>query len=68
MSINEIIDEALTLNPKDRYMLIDTLMSSLSKANDDLSHLEKEVEKGLNYKLSTKSHKEIFQNLKSKYV
>jgi len=68
MSINDIIDEALTLNPKDRYMIIDTLMSSLSKANDDLSHLEKEVDKGLNSKLSTKSHKEIIQNLKSKYA
>lgn len=68
MSINDIIDEALTLNPKDRYMIIDTLMTSLSKANDDLSHLHKEVEKGINSKLSPKSHKEIFQNLKSKYV
>jgi len=64
MSINDIIDEALTLNPKDRYFIIDTLMSSLSKANDDLSHLEKEVKKGLTSKLSTKSHKEIIQNLK----
>ena len=68
MSINDIIDEALTLKPKDRYIIIDTLMSSLSQANDDLSHLEKEVEKGLNSKLSSKSHKEIFQDLKSKYV
>ena len=68
MSINEIIDEALTLEPKERYIIIDILMSSLSKANDDLSHLEKEVEKGFNSTLSTKSHKEIFQNLKSKYV
>jgi len=68
MSINDIIDEALTLKPKDRYIIIDTLMSSLSKANDDLSHLEKEIEKGLNSKMSSKSHKEIFQNLKSEYV
>jgi len=64
MSINDIIDEALTLKPKDRYMV----MSSLSKTNDDLSQLEKEVDKGINSKLSSKSHKEIFQNLKSKYV
>ncbi|HFQ61182.1 MAG TPA: hypothetical protein ENK39_02630 [Epsilonproteobacteria bacterium] len=68
MGINDIIDEALTLNPKDRYLIINTLMSSLSEANDDLSHLDKEVEKGLNSKLSSKSHKEIFKNLKSKYV
>jgi len=68
MSINDIIDEALTLKPKDRYIIIDTLMSSLSQTNDDLSHLEQEIEKGLNSKLSSKSHKEIFQDLKSKYV
>lgn len=68
MSINDIIDEALTLKPKDRYIIIDTLMSSLSTANDDLSHLEKEVEKGLNSRVSSNSHQEIFKNLKSKYV
>jgi len=68
MSINDIIDEALTLKPKEKYLIIDTLMSSLSKEIDDLSHLEDEVEKGLNSELSPHSHKEIFQNLKSKYV
>jgi len=68
MSINDIIDEALILKPKEKYLIIDTLISSLSQANNDLSHLEKEVDKGLNSKLSDKSHKEIFQNLKSKYV
>ncbi|HHD81396.1 MAG TPA: hypothetical protein ENK99_07420 [Campylobacterales bacterium] len=68
MSINDIIDEALTLKPKEKYLIIDTLMSSLSKDIDDLSHLEEEVEKGLNSELSPYSHKEIFQNLKSKYV
>ncbi len=35
---------------------------------DDLSNFEKEVEKGLNSELSTKSHKEIFDNLKNKYA
>jgi len=68
MSINEIIDEALTLKPKERYMIIDILISSLSQVNDDLSPFDKEVEKGLKAKLSTKSHKEIFDNLKSKYA
>jgi len=57
MSINDVIDEALILKPKDKYIIIDTLMSSFSQANDDLSHLEKEVEKGLNSKLSSKSHR-----------
>ena len=65
MSINDIIDEALTLKPKERYMLIDTLMSSLSEKNNDLSHFEDEVKKGLNSELSPKSHKKIFEDLKS---
>lgn len=63
MSINDIIYEALTLKLNEKYLIIDRLMSSLSEAKDDLSHLEKEVEKVLSSKLSDKSHKEIFQNL-----
>ncbi len=68
MSINDIIDEALTLKPKDKYIVIDTLMSSLSKEKLDLSRFEDEVKKGLNSELSTKSHQEIFKDLKSKYA
>ena len=67
MSINDIIDEALSLNPKDRYVIIDTLMSSLV-SNDDLSYLENEIEKGFNSKLSHKTYEEIFQEIKAKYV
>lgn len=36
--------------------------------NDDLSHLNGEVEQGFNSKLSTKTHKEIFKELKQKYA
>jgi len=36
--------------------------------NNDLSHLTEEVEKGFNFKISTKNHKEIFQSLKQKYA
>jgi len=68
MSINDIIDEALTLKPKDRYMVIDTLMASLSEKANDLSHFEDEVKKGLNSELSYKSHKKIFKDLKSNYA
>ena len=68
MSINDIIDEALTLKPKDRYMVIDTLMSSLSEQNADLSRFEEEIKKGLNSELSSKSHQEMFKDLKSKYA
>jgi len=62
MSINDIIDEALTLKPKERYMVIDTLMSSLSKQNSNLSRFEDEIKKGLDSELSSKSHKEIFKD------
>ena len=68
MSINDIIDEALTLKPKERYMVIDTLMSSLSEQKGNLSRFEEEVRKGLNSELSSKSHQEIFKDLKSKYA
>jgi hypothetical protein len=68
MSINDIIDEALTLKPKDKYIIIDTLVSSLSKQNNDLSRFEDEVKKGLDSELSPKSHKEIFEDLKSNYA
>ena len=68
MSINDIIDEALTLKPKDRYMVIDTLMSSLSEKTNDLSRFEDEVKKGIDSELSPKSHKEIFKDLKSNYA
>jgi len=49
MSINDIIDEALTLKPKDRYMVINTLISSLSEKSNDLSRFEDALKKGLDY-------------------
>lgn len=36
--------------------------------SDDLSHLNAKIEDGLNSPISSKSHKEIFTELKSKYV
>lgn len=35
--------------------------------NDDLSFLEEEIEKGMNSPISSKSHDEIFDELKAKY-
>jgi len=35
---------------------------------DDWSHLESEIEKGLNSPLSSKTHEEIFEDLKRKYA
>lgn len=34
----------------------------------DFSHLNSEIDKGLNSPISSKSHKEIFKELKSKYA
>ena len=68
MSINDIIDEALTLKPQERYKIIDTLISSLSVSNEDLSHLEDKITEGMESSVSLKSHKEVFQHLKSKYA
>ncbi len=40
----------------------------MPKYSSDLSALTKEVDKGFNSKVSNKTHKEIFQELKAKYV
>ena len=37
-------------------------------SQDDLSYLNSQIEDGLNSPVSSKSHKEIFKELKSKYV
>jgi len=39
-----------------------------SKGAEDLSYLNSKVEDGLNSPLSSKTHKEIFKELKSKYL
>jgi len=35
---------------------------------EDWSHLEKEIDKGINSGMSNKSHKEIIDEIKKKYV
>jgi hypothetical protein len=37
-------------------------------STDDWSHLEAEVEKGMNSPMSSKTHEEIFEELKRKYA
>jgi len=44
------------------------LKKQASKNNDDLLYLNSQIEDGLNSPVSSKSHKEIFKELKSKYV
>jgi len=39
-----------------------------TKNTDDLSHFNSKIEDGLNSPISSKSHEEIFKELKSKYV
>ena len=39
-----------------------------NKIADDLSYLESEVEKGMNSPMSSKTHEEIFKELKIKYA
>jgi len=38
------------------------------KINDDWSHLESEIDIGLNSGINNKSHKEIISDIKSKYA
>ena len=35
---------------------------------DDWSHLESEIDKGMNSPMSSKTHEEIFEDLKRKYA
>jgi serine/threonine protein kinase len=39
MSINEIIEKALELNPQDRYMVIENLILSLDQADSMIDRL-----------------------------
>ena len=39
MSLNEIIDEALTLKPQERYVIIENLVQSLNQPNLEIEKL-----------------------------
>ena len=39
MSLNEIINEALSLNPQERYMIIENLVQSLNQPNSEIDKL-----------------------------
>jgi putative addiction module component (TIGR02574 family) len=65
MSNLEIIEEALQLTPKDRFLVIDTLLKSLDKPDEELDKIwENESQKRLQAykegKLETSSFKEVF--------
>jgi len=65
MSINEIISEALSLKPQERYMIIENLVQSLSQPNSEIDQLwieesMKRVEALKNASMKTVSYEEVF--------
>jgi putative addiction module component (TIGR02574 family) len=65
MSINEIISEALSLKPQERYMIIENLVQSLSQPNSEIDQLwieesMKRVEALKNGNMKTVSYEEVF--------
>jgi len=65
MSINDIIDEALTLKPQERYMIIEKLNESLNIPNPEVEQAWIEESKRRlkayeNGTLKTVSYEEVF--------
>ena len=65
MSNLQIIEEALHLNPKDKFLIIDTLLKSIDEPDEKLNYVwEKESQKRLqsykNDKTQTISFEEVF--------
>jgi len=65
MSINEIISEALSLKPQERYMIIENLVQSLSQPNSEIDQLwiEESMKRGealKNGRMKTVSYEEVF--------
>ena len=65
MSINDIINEALTLKPQERYMIIENLVNSLNQPNTEIDKLwieesKKRVEAVKNGNLKTVSYGDVF--------
>jgi len=65
MGINDIIDEALTLKPQERYMIIEKLNESLSISNLEVEQawIEESIKRSEAYErgeLETVSYEEVF--------
>lgn len=65
MSINEIIDEALALSPKDRYLIIEKLNDSLNVSNPEVEKawIEESIRRSKAYErgeLETVAYEEVF--------
>jgi len=67
MSLNEIINEALSLKPQDRYMIIENLVQSLSQPNSEIDQhwieeSKKRVQAIKNGTLKTVSYGDVFSS------
>jgi putative addiction module component (TIGR02574 family) len=67
MSLNEIIDEALTLKPQDRYLIIENLVQSLNQPNLEIDKLwieesSKRVKALKDGSLKTVSYEDVFDS------
>ena len=65
MSLNEIITEALTLKPQDRYEIIENLVQSLNEPNSEIDKLwieesSKRVKAIKNGTLGRVSYRDVF--------
>ena len=65
MSINDIIDEALTLKPQDRYKIIESLSMSLDVVNPEIEEawVKESLKRAEAYtkgELKTVSYEEVF--------
>ena len=65
MSINEIINEALTLKPQERYAIIENLVQSLNQPNSEIDKLwveesTKRVQAIKDGTLKTVSYEDVF--------
>ena len=64
MSVNEILKDAINLNPQEKYLLIETLVHSLNE-HDDVEKLwieesQKRLDLYNNRELETVSYDEVF--------
>lgn len=67
MSLNDIITEALTLKPQERYLIIENLVQSLNQPNPEIDTLwieesMKRVEAIKNGTLKTVSYEDVFSS------
>ena len=63
-----VVNNQITITLPSDFNYDEVEVVVLPKYNNDLSKLTKEVEEGFNSTISSKTHKEIFQELKAKYV